>query len=278
MSKAESSSLNFGMVTYLVQGALLGATVAFMLTVGNNYDLREWASKFSFKNEMNGPMAFNLSLSRFDDQKYLETYKCDPDYRFRMKMIRRDPLIMEIEDFLAPGEAEHLAITGLGNLKRSTVADYEESEVRTSSSAFLAKSADAVLECIEKRASYITGLPIENIEGLQVVKYVHGQYYKEHHDFFDPAFDGENGQLSRGGQRLVTIFVYLNTVAPEHGGQTYFPEIDLQFQPKKNHAAFWWNVNVNGTIEPRTLHSAEPVDNVAEKYGLNIWIREGPFY
>jgi hypothetical protein len=57
-------------------------------------------------------------------------------------------------------------------MQRSTVVGDVQNRVhdsRTSHNAFLGKSEDKVVRCIEERAARITGKPIENIEPLQVV-------------------------------------------------------------------------------------------------------------
>ncbi len=82
--------------------------------------------------------------------------------------------------------------------------------------------------------------------------------------------------MSRGGQRQVTIFAYLNSVDPKNGGQTIFPNIGLNVTAVKNKAAFWFDVDTNGNDDPRTLHAAALVINDV-KFGLNIWIRQKEF-
>lgn len=69
------------------------------------------------------------------------------------------------------GEAEHLKHLGMPGMARSTVASTtrEIHESRTSFNAFLQRSQDKVVLCIEERASRLSQKPVENIEPLQVV-------------------------------------------------------------------------------------------------------------
>ena len=53
--------------------------------------------------------------------------------------------------------------------------------------------------------------PLENGEGLQILRYRPGAEYKPHYDYFDPAEPGTPAILKRGGQRLASIVCYLNT-------------------------------------------------------------------
>jgi prolyl 4-hydroxylase len=81
--------------------------------------------------------------------------------------------------------------------------------------------------------------------------------------------------VKKNGQRLATMFVYLNDLPPdEDGGGTHFPKLDMTIKPKKGNAAFWMNME-NGKVDPRTLHAGQSVrkpDSV--KYGMNIWFRD----
>ena len=73
------------------------------------------------------------------------------------------------------------------------------------------------------------------------------------------------------------MFVYLNTVEEKDGGATYFPSLEYGVQPVKNKASLWYNMDVNEKEEPRTLHAGQPVASGAEKWGLNVWFRQGEF-
>mmetsp|Transcript_26436 Transcript_26436/g.39091 ORF Transcript_26436/g.39091 Transcript_26436/m.39091 type:complete len:482 (-) Transcript_26436:104-1549(-) len=62
-------------------------------------------------------------------------------------------------------------------------------------------------------------------DGIQILRYEHGQAYTDHHDYFnkrqsaDYSWDPTKG----GGNRFATIFLYLSNV--EYGGQTVFPRL-----------------------------------------------------
>ena len=58
----------------------------------------------------------------------------------------------------------------------------------------------------------------DNGESNQVLKYVDGQKYEPHTDFFHDKF---NARPETGGQRVATVLMYLAT--PEEGGETVFP-------------------------------------------------------
>lgn len=68
-------------------------------------------------------------------------------------------------------------------------------------------------------------------------------------------------------------FSYLNDLNDDQGGSTSFPHLNLSVTPKKNRAAFWFNINANGGESDETLHSGDPV-KYGQKWGLNVWICE----
>ena len=61
----------------------------------------------------------------------------------------------------------------------------------------------------------MTGVPFENGEDMQILKYEQNQHYKIHEDFFDAVNKGD------GYQRTVTCLMYLSD--PDEGGETNFP-------------------------------------------------------
>lgn len=133
--------------------------------------------------------------------------------------------------FLSDAECEHLKDKARDRLVKSSVVDNEtgkemDSKVRTSSGTFFDKGDDAVVSRVEKRVAQATMLPVDNQEGLQILKYVDGQLYEPHFDYF---FDDVNKGLAEGGQRAATALMYLAT--PEEGGETVFPDADLSGDP-----------------------------------------------
>ncbi|RKP09243.1 hypothetical protein THASP1DRAFT_28974 [Thamnocephalis sphaerospora] len=191
-----------------------------------------------------------------------------------MNVLHRDPLVLLIEDFLQPGEAEHMIAAARPLMERSGIfadgAKTAYSEARTSSNAFLDDGGDHVIRCIEERASLISNVPVNYTEPLQVVWYRRNQEFRPHHDYIS-AKNLKHDYWAHIGQRYVTMLVYLNE--PAKGGNTLFPTLKLDVPPKKNAALFWYNINLDGVEDERTLHGGSPVDE-GEKYAINIWQRK----
>jgi len=121
---------------------------------------------------------------------------------------------------------------------------------------------------IANRVQELTGVPTENAEHLQILKYDTEQFYNYHHDCV--PFHHQRQM----GPRVLTFFLYLNTV--EEGGGTQFPNADnLIIQPKKGRAVLWPNTldKDPSKMDTRTAHQANPVE-AGTKYAANYWIHQ----
>jgi prolyl 4-hydroxylase len=78
--------------------------------------------------------------------------------------------------------------------------------------------------------------------------------------------------LQRGGQRVATLVMYLNT--PNQGGGTTFPDVSLEVAPIKGNAVFFSYDRPHAVT--RTLHGGAPVVE-GEKWVATKWLREGVF-
>jgi prolyl 4-hydroxylase len=192
------------------------------------------------------------------------------------------PILDILHGFLTPLEAQHLIDIAQGRFAPSVVAldpskghgdgNVKSPVDRTSYTVFLEPAEDAIVAAVEARAAQAVGVPVSHFERLQVVRYQPGQYYKAHHDYLPPS----SRDVRERGQRTVTLFVYLNDLAPEEtGGGTRFPHLEHTIRPSQGSAALWHNVTPDFKVDERTLHSGEPV-RLCEKYGLNIWARSIP--
>ena len=132
-----------------------------------------------------------------------------------------------ISNILTPKEIEYFddIITQNTRKFQSSFVNNEHnerviSEFRTSRYIYCAKSQDATVRAIESRLSQIVGLPSDNVEPLQIVSYTNGQHFDIHHDAGTLFEDGTIDIVQP--RRLVTIFIYLNTL-PAGEGCTEFP-------------------------------------------------------
>jgi prolyl 4-hydroxylase len=179
--------------------------------------------------------------------------------------------ILEIPSFLSLIECQRLIDVIDSSLSPSLVT-HGPDDYRTSSTCYLDSADPDLTTQLDQRFADLLGVPPNFSESLQGARYDKGQYFKEHHDWFDPHHYTwlEHGNL---GQRTWTVMVYLNTV--EQGGETYFPEIERAFAPIAGTALAWNNLYEDGTPNEDTLHEARPV-LAGRKYVITKWFRSRP--
>lgn len=96
-----------------------------------------------------------------------------PGVTTRVVTLSFQPLIVEIENFLSPGENQHMIRRAAPHMAKSGVALKDADvgkaakEFRTSSQYFLPTTNDEVLERIDRRVSMLTRIPISHAEYIQ---------------------------------------------------------------------------------------------------------------
>lgn len=200
-----------------------------------------------------------------------------PDREVRVVMAMRNPRVVVFGGLLSHEECDELMAMAAKRLTRSETVqtDTGASEVnsaRTSQGMFFDRGENELCRRIEARIAVLVDWPVENGEGLQVLKYLPGAEYKPHYDYFDPAQPGTATILKRGGQRVGTIVMYLND--PEVGGGTTFPDVQLEVAPVKGNAVFFSYDRAHPVS--KTLHGGAPVV-AGEKWVATKWLREGVF-
>ena len=189
----------------------------------------------------------------------------------------RSPRVIVFGGLLADDECDQLIELAGQRLVRSETVQTETgaSEVnaaRTSEGMFFNRDETALISRVEARMAALLDWPIENGEGLQVLRYGPGAEYKPHYDYFDPAQPGTPSILERGGQRVASLVCYLNT--PVEGGATIFPDVHLDVAPVKGNAVFFSYDRPHPMT--RTLHGGAPVLE-GEKWVATKWVRERRF-
>jgi prolyl 4-hydroxylase len=94
----------------------------------------------------------------------------------------------------------------------------------------------------------------------------------QHFDAFDLSNEDGRRFAANGGQRVVTVLVYLNDCV--EGGQTQFPVLNLQVLPRKGTALVFFPATIDGYLDQMALHAALPAIDTT-KYVSQVWIRQG---
>ena len=148
----------------------------------------------------------------------------------------------------------------------------EVNEARTSDGMFFERGEHELIRRIEQRIADLLHWPLEYGEGLQILRYRPGAEYRPHHDYFDPVHAGTPRILERGGQRVGTLVIYLNT--PDGGGATTFPDVGLEVAPVRGNAVFFSYDRAH--VSTKTQHGGAPV-TAGEKWVATKWLRQGVF-
>ena len=146
------------------------------------------------------------------------------------------------------------------------------SEHRTSSHTWLRTGETPLIAFYEKRIAEMTGLPIEAGEAFQFAWYKPGEYFNIHHDYYHEGYEGSKMALGRGGQRIVTFMIYLNTLPEGAGGETDFTRVGLKVRPEKGKAFIFWNVMPNWQLDDSTEHAGRAPAPGYEKFLLTKWL------
>ena len=199
------------------------------------------------------------------------------DREVRIVSALKDPQIVVFANLLDEAECDELVALAKARLTRSETVELdtggsEVNEARTSEGMFFHRGETALVARIEARIAALLQWPVENGEGLQILRYRTGAEYRPHYDYFDPAQAGSATILKRGGQRLASLVMYLNT--PTRGGATTFPDIGLDVMPMRGHAVFFSYPRPHP--DTRTLHGGAPVQE-GEKWVATKWLRQGRF-
>ena len=187
------------------------------------------------------------------------------------------PRVVLFGNLLSPEECEALIAAAEPRMARSKTVETrtggeEVNASRTSDGMFFQRGEIDIVQKLEARIAKLVNWPLENGEGLQILRYGPGAEYKPHYDYFDPSEPGTSTILKRGGQRVGTMVIYLNN--PTKGGGTVFPDIHLEVGPRQGNAVFFSYERPHPST--KTLHGGSPVVE-GEKWIATKWLRQGEF-
>ncbi len=150
--------------------------------------------------------------------------------------------------------------------------DYSQGH-RTSYSGYL-HADDPFIAGLQKRLDDLLGIEPSWGERIEGQRYLPGQEFRPHTDWFPPGSPSWAQEKDCGGQRAITAMAYLNAV--EEGGETAFHRLDIQVTPYPGTLLIWNNADENGIPNPWTTHAGAPVMRGA-KYILTKWYRCRPW-
>lgn len=134
---------------------------------------------------------------------------------------------------------------------------------------------DPFVRKLQRRIDDLLGIDPSYGETIQTQRYLPGQQFRAHADWFPTTADYWQREKTRGGQRAFTAMAYLNAV--EEGGSTDFPRLGIRFEPRPGTLLIWNNADEEGVPNPWTVHSGEPVVR-GVKYIITKWYRSRRWY
>jgi len=190
-----------------------------------------------------------------------------------LRVVHNSPPIFAVDDFLTPTECDFLIGAALDSFAPAPVVGKGAGEIspsRTSSTCYLARED---LPDLMRKVCALTGKPVEHCELPQVGRFLPSQHYLQHFDAFDLSTEDGRRFASNGGQRTVTVLMYLNDVS--RGGATRFPALNLDVRPRRGAALVFFPATVDGVLDRMALHAALPA--VDAKFVSQVWIRQSNY-
>lgn len=177
-----------------------------------------------------------------------------------------------VRDFASEAECASLIRLIENEIAPSTLFnDGGGAGIRTSSTHYFTND-NPLSAALARRIDALLGLDREQAETLQGQRYLPGEQYRDHCDFFRTARPHWQRERRRGGQRTWTAMLYLNTV--DAGGATAFPRLDLSIRPEPGMLVVWDNATRAGRPNGATIHAGMPVE-AGRKYVITQWYRQG---
>ncbi|MEP3050023.1 MAG: 2OG-Fe(II) oxygenase [Erythrobacter sp.] len=178
--------------------------------------------------------------------------------------------LFAVGDFLTQAECQRLCLMIDMVAKPSSLHEQDYSSgFRTSYSGDL-DPGDSFVRGISRRIDDLLGLKPGTGEAIQGQRYLPGQQFKPHNDWFYTTEKYWQLERKRGGQRCWTAMAFLNNV--EEGGETHFTDIGIKIEPKPGVLLLWNNALPDGTPNEGTIHAGTPVVK-GSKYVITKWYR-----
>jgi len=213
-----------------------------------------------------GPVADKAALARLGERVRRRLADDAAVYRIAAEGVE----LFAVADFLAARECEYLIAMIERVAAPSKLFDPDNPlRYRTSYSGDV-DAGDSFVRMIERRLADLLGLDSAHGECIQGQRYLPGQEFQAHFDWFDTAASYWPKEAKGGGQRSWTAMAYLNTV--DEGGETDFPDLGLSIPPQRGALLLWNNARADGTPNPLTRHAGKPVLQGA-KYIVTKWFR-----
>lgn len=177
--------------------------------------------------------------------------------------------------FLSPEECQRLIALTDAVARPSAAFDAAYSSGYRTSYSGDPDPNDPFVKRVQRRIDDLLGIDPSYGETVQGQRYLPGQQFQAHTDWFPANTPYWEQEKNRGGQRSYTTMVFLNAV--EEGGETDFPRLGVSFTPKPGVLLIWNNADEEGRPNPWTIHAGTPVIK-GVKHIITKWYRTRRWY
>ena len=256
------------------------AAARFWLDFGRSSGLRPVSAALTAAVEANAADSARAeSIAREAGQKLasMPAFEWPAKASPRVDVLCKEPRVARVDDMLSEDECRHLVLASQPHLRSSYVVNPESGQpvshsMRSSDDAAMSwRLHDIPYYLINRLYCEVLNLPAAHGEDMSVIHYRKGGEYRLHHDYFEAGTQDERVQRKYGGQRLYSMFTYLNDVPA--GGETEFPALNLRIAPRRGMAVLFDNCDGEGRPDPRSKHASRPVEH-GEKWLAVKWFRE----
>lgn len=213
----------------------------------------------------------HVNLGRFFE-RLLE----DPTYsRYKPTSLSRDPWIIQFDAFLSEDECANIIQDCPAWTPDALAGGFFASGYRNSSSCNCRTTAECDslpgVRSYRERIAEVLEIGLEHTEGLNILKYETGGFYKRHHDFI--MAESKPRCHANAGPRILTFMAYLTDV--EEGGSTNFFHLGIDVLPKPGRVLLWADTRASNPLEKdeRTAHEALVVRR-GTKIVATTWVRQ----
>lgn len=209
----------------------------------------------------------------------IESFQWPAPRETELERLAQDPPVHHVRGLADPETCDYLINVAAPYLVPARTVnpqtgEPERNELRTNSHAGIhGARLDIPIHMLERDMSHVARSPVNRAEQLAVLRYAVGEEYRPHFDYINPLAGKDGSDFRDHGQRVKTIFAYLNDVPA--GGETEFPRLGVKVKPERGGGILFRNTRPEGTPDDATLHAGCPVTE-GEKWLATLWIRERP--
>lgn len=174
----------------------------------------------------------------------------------------------ECDELIRRAKEKGLSQSMVWNYKQETGNTLDEKH-RQSKQTWLKDYESEIANKISEMSVFLTKLPKENQESLQIASYERFGKFNAHYDactYTDSEYCAKMNH--NAGQRRTTLLIYLND--DYSGGETEFTEIDIIIKPEKGKGILFWDTNDKEEIIEHSKHRGNEVRG-GEKWICTKW-------